>query len=261
MINNRKYYERIKNLNKVHYAAEVPYYSIADLRPVEIKLLTKLKKGAKVLDLACGSGRFSIGAAKLGFNVIGVDITPEAIKAAKNRADKDKLNKVRFLEGDMTNLEFENNTFDYTFCPRFSINAVATFEQRAKAIREMLRVTKEGGTIFIESFNKWYLKSGILNLIKLYLMDSFRAAQILISNIVGYEYKGLLPGDIVYPANKVIGAPEGFAHLPTVFEVQRWIPSDINYKTTSITEIINEGKFDLMKYFRYSIWIIIKKTK
>lgn len=57
----------------------------------------------------------------------------------------------------MTNLFFKDKGFDYVFCPRFSINAVATFSQREKAIEEMLRIVKDDGIVFIESFNKFYL--------------------------------------------------------------------------------------------------------
>ncbi|MDD3735132.1 MAG: class I SAM-dependent methyltransferase [Candidatus Pacebacteria bacterium] len=261
MIDNKKYYDRINKLNKVHYAAEVPYYSVAELRPVEIKLLSKLKKGSRILDLACGSGRFSIGAAKLGFKVTGLDVTPEAVKAARARAKRDKLNNVEFVEGDMTDLRFKDSTFDYTFCPRFSINAVATHDQRSKAVKQMLRVTKKSGKVFIESFNKWYLGKGFVGPIKLYVADLKRNFQILLSNITGTEYGGLLPGDVVYPANKVKGAPDGFTHLPTIFEVQSWIPKGIKSQFFSIPQIIDTGKFDLMKYFRYSIWVILKPEK
>lgn len=261
MIDNKRYYDRINKLNKVHYAAEVPYYSVAELRPVEIKLLSGLKKGSKVLDLACGSGRFSIEAAKLGFNVTGLDVTPEAVKAARARAKKNKLNNVEFVEGDMTDLKFKDDTFDYIFCPRFSINAVATHEQRSKAVRQMLRVSKKEGKVFIESFNKWYLGKGLVGPIKLYITDLGRYLKIVVGNIIGTEYEGLLPGDVVYPANKVKSAPDGFTHLPTIFEVQSWIPKGIEFQSFSIPQIIDSGKFDLMKYFRYSIWVILNPKK
>ncbi|MBU1149122.1 class I SAM-dependent methyltransferase, partial [Patescibacteria group bacterium] len=67
------YYNKIKKLNIEHYAGEISYYTKAELRKVEIKILMSLKRGAKILDLGCGAGRFSIGAGQLGFNVIGID--------------------------------------------------------------------------------------------------------------------------------------------------------------------------------------------
>ncbi len=66
-------------------------------------------------------------------------------------------------------------------------------------------------------------------------------------------YFGLLPGDIVYKANKVIGASNGYAHIPSIFELQKLIPKNIKFKFYSIPQIIKNKKFDLLKFFRYSI--------
>lgn len=205
IIDQKEYYKKIKELNIVHYAGEVSYYSKAPLRKVEKKLLSKLKPNTDLLDLGCGSGRFSVGAAQIGFNVTGVDITPQAIEAAKRKAEKSELTNVRFLVGDMTNLSFKDKNFDYVFCPRFSINAVATFSQRKKAIEEMLRIVKDDGIVFIESFNKFYLGKGIIFLLKNIIRDILRYISIFYSYLRNKKYLGLLPGDIVYKANKVKG--------------------------------------------------------
>jgi ubiquinone/menaquinone biosynthesis C-methylase UbiE len=255
MINQEKYYQKIKKLNIEHYAAEVPYYTKAPLRKVEITLLKTLPKGSKILDLGCGAGRFSIGAARMGFNVTAVDITPASIRNAKQRAIKNKLKNVNFLVGDMTNLDFRDSVFDYVFCPRFSINAVATYEKREQAIKEMFRVVKPDGKVFIESFNKLYLGRGPILVIQNIVTDLKRCIQILIMNT---SYEGELPGDIIYDANKVIGAPKGYAHLPTIYELKS-LTSSFDRRSYSIKNIVDQVKFDLLKYFRYSIWIIIKK--
>lgn len=254
------YYRKIKNLNISHYAGEVPYYTQAPLREVERKLLTSLPKQSKILDLGCGSGRFSIGAAQIGHNVTGMDITPEAISAATEKAKKLNLNNVHFLVGDMTDIPLENNEFDYVFCPRFSINAVATFEKRKRAIGEMIRVVKPERVVYIESFNKLYLGKGPVLPLKNLLGDFLKHISMFWHHLVGKEYKDLLPGDIVYKSNKVVGASEGYAHLPTIFELKKLLPKDVAYEFYSIPQILNKRKsFDLVKYFRYSMWIVLKK--
>jgi ubiquinone/menaquinone biosynthesis C-methylase UbiE len=134
-MNENDYYARIKELNISHYAGEVSYYTQAPLREVEKKLLASIPKGSRILDVGCGSGRFSIGAAQSGHTVTGIDITPAAITAASEKAKNLKLGDVSFLVGDMTEMSFQNNEFDYAFCPRFSINAVATFQKRKKSHR------------------------------------------------------------------------------------------------------------------------------
>ena len=256
------YYRRIKNLNISHYAGEVPYYTQAPLRGVERKLLTSLPKQSKILDLGCGSGRFSIGAAQIGHNVTGMDITPEAISAATEKAKKLNLSNVNFLVGDMTDMPFKNNEFDYVFCPRFSINAVATFEKRKRTIDEMIRVVKPERVVYIESFNKLYLGKGPVLPLKNLFGDLLKRISMFWHNLVGKEYKGLLPGDIVYKSNKVVGASEGYAHLPTIFELKKLLLKDVANEFYSIPQILNKRKsFDLVKYFRYSIWIFLKKPK
>lgn len=257
-IDSKEYYDKIKKLNIEHYAGEVSYYTQAPVRKVEQIILSKLKPVSSILDLGCGSGRFSIGAAQMGFNVTGVDITPEAINAAKQKAEKLGVKNINFLVGDMTNLPFQNKSFDYVFCPRFSINAVATFSQRKKAVEEMLRVVKDDGTVFIESFNKLYLGRGIVFFSKNIMRDVGGYFAILYAWLKNKKYYGLLPGDIVYESNKVKTASKGYAHLSTVFELTRLTPKDIDLKFYSIPQI--QGKrFDLFKFFRYSIWLFLKK--
>lgn len=241
-----------------HFADEVPFYSTAELRPVEKILLSGFSKGTKLLDLACGSGRFSIGAAKMGFNVLGIDITPQAIVAARTRAGRLKLTNVHFRVGDMTEIDLKSDMFDYVICPRFSINAISVYPRRLQAIKEMIRVVKPGGKVYIESFNRWYLGRGLITPIKLYLIDLFRYIKIWISNINKSEYKGLLPGDLIYPANKIKGAKEGYTHLPSILSIREWVPPDISFKFYSIPQMLKQEKFDLLKYFRYSIWLVIE---
>lgn len=256
---NEGYYQRIKELNIVHYTGEILFYSKAPLRKAEIVFLKNIKSGLKLLDLGCGSGRFSINSAKLGFDVTGVDITPEAINTCKKRAEKEKLINTTFLVGDMSELSFPDNAFDFVFCPRFSINALSTFDRRRKAINEMIRVVKPKGKIFIESFNKFYLGKGPLLVIETLSKDFLRYINIFLHKIINKEYKGLLPGDIIYKANKVLTASKGYAHLSTVFELGRMVPKEKNFDFYSIPQIIQNKKMDLVKHFRYSIWMIITK--
>lgn len=61
------------------------------LRPVE---------GARVLDLACGSGRHSLELRRRGFEVVGADISPELLEIARRDADEQDL-EVEFVGGDM----------------------------------------------------------------------------------------------------------------------------------------------------------------
>src|SRR3954447_25521884 len=73
-----------------------------------------ITKGMKVLDLGCGDGTTALPAAKLGADVIGVDIARNLAKAGNKRAAELGLTNCRFQEGDASNLEqLPDRTFDF----------------------------------------------------------------------------------------------------------------------------------------------------
>lgn len=65
-----------------------------------IEKALELKKGMKILDLACGQGRHAIELARRGYDVKGFDYSDYLIKVAKERAGKENL-KIEFIKGDM----------------------------------------------------------------------------------------------------------------------------------------------------------------
>lgn len=249
---SEKYYNRIKSFNVTHYAGEVSYYSVAPLRAAEKELLSQLPKGAKILDIGCGSGRFSINAAKMGFDVTGIDITPAAIASCKKRAKQMKLNNATFEVLDITEAK-PRKEFDFVFCPRFVINAISTDERRRAAINNMYGYCRENGTIFVESFNIMYLGKGPVQPINNILKHTYRSIKITYARLRNKDYNGLFPGDITYPANKAKNATDGYAHLPSIFEVSSYLK---NGKMQSIYEVTGVKKFDPLRAFRYSIWTI-----
>src|ERR1700761_4659531 len=59
-----------------------------------------ITKGLKVLDLGCGDGTTAIPEAKLGADVLGVDIAGNLVEAGKKRAHNEGLSNCKFQEGD-----------------------------------------------------------------------------------------------------------------------------------------------------------------
>src|SRR5262249_49544985 len=71
-------------------------------------------KGLKVLDLGCGDGTTAVPAAKLGADVLGVDIARNLVDAGNKRAAELGLKSCRFQEGDASNLEqLADQSFDF----------------------------------------------------------------------------------------------------------------------------------------------------
>jgi ubiquinone/menaquinone biosynthesis C-methylase UbiE len=105
-----------------------------------------LSKASKVLDLGCGDGTTAIPAAKLGADVLGVDIAANLVAAGNKRAAELGLPNCRFQEGDATNLhQLTNQTFDLTVSIFGAMFAPKPFD----VAKEMVRVSKPGGKIIM----------------------------------------------------------------------------------------------------------------
>jgi SAM-dependent methyltransferase len=72
-------------------------------------LLEQIENGCEApygaaLDLGCGTGRYSVELAQRGWEVVGLDVVPRAVELARQRSHDAEVT-VRFVEGDVTNLE------------------------------------------------------------------------------------------------------------------------------------------------------------
>ena len=101
-----------------------------------------LKQGMQVLDAACGTGNAAIPAAKAGAYVTGVDIAPNLLEAARERARRERLN-IRFDEGDVEALPYADASFDLVVSMFGAIFA----PRPERAAAELIRVCRPGGQI------------------------------------------------------------------------------------------------------------------
>jgi ubiquinone/menaquinone biosynthesis C-methylase UbiE len=103
-----------------------------------------ITKGLKVLDLGCGDGTTALPAAKLGADVLGVDIASNLVAAGNKRAKAQGLTNCKFQEGDASNLhELKDQTFDLVVSIFGAMFAPKPFD----VAKEMVRVTRPGGQI------------------------------------------------------------------------------------------------------------------
>ena len=103
-----------------------------------------ITKGLKVLDLGCGDGTTAIPEAKLGADVLGVDIASNLVAAGNIRAKMEGLTNCTFQEGDATDLqELKDESFDLVVSIFGAMFAPKPFD----VAREMVRVTCKGGRI------------------------------------------------------------------------------------------------------------------
>ena len=103
-----------------------------------------ISKGLKVLDLGCGDGTTALPEARLGADVLGVDIASNLVAAGNKRAKEQGLANCKFQEGDASNLhELKDDTFDLVVSIFGAMFAPKPFD----VAKEMVRVTRPGGRI------------------------------------------------------------------------------------------------------------------
>ncbi len=105
------------------------------------QLVEKIPAGGRVLEIAPGPGYFCIELAKLGdFQITGLDISKSFVKIASENAARTGV-RVDFRQGNASDMPFEDQSFDFTFCQA----AFKNFSEPVQAIAEMYRVLRPGG--------------------------------------------------------------------------------------------------------------------
>lgn len=107
-----------------------------------------LEKNTRVLDLACGKGRHSVTLNKLGYNVLGVDLSPNSIESAKYHAN----NSLDFAVHDMRNvIHGEQFKAIFNLFTSFGyFDSILDNEQVVISIHEML---EDNGFLIIDFMN------------------------------------------------------------------------------------------------------------
>ncbi|KPJ92470.1 MAG: hypothetical protein AMJ53_09330 [Gammaproteobacteria bacterium SG8_11] len=135
-----------------------PGYDSATLRffpfsADQIAQVLRPKPGQKVLDVATGTGAVAVALAQAvrpGGRVIGVDLSEGMLAQAEQNIKKMALDNVDLFRMDGENLEFKHDYFDASVCSF----GLFFMPQMDKALKELVRVTKSGGTVLFTSFSK-----------------------------------------------------------------------------------------------------------
>jgi 2-polyprenyl-3-methyl-5-hydroxy-6-metoxy-1,4-benzoquinol methylase len=143
-----------------------PYYHILyqnrSLTEAEdfIKKITqnlKLQQNSKLLDLACGKGRHAITLNKLGFDVLGIDLSEESIKYAK-QFENDTL---KFECHDMREV-YHTNEFDGIFNLFTSFGYFENYNDNFEVFKAVKTQLKEHGTFVLDYLNAEKVVSGMI---------------------------------------------------------------------------------------------------
>lgn len=111
-----------------------------------------------ILDAGGGPGRYTIELAKLGYDVVLLDLVQENLEIAKKQIKKAKIGgKVKeTVEGSITDLSrFKDNSFDAVLCLGGPLSHVYPESERQKAISELIRVAKQNAPLFVSVMSKY----------------------------------------------------------------------------------------------------------
>jgi len=135
-----------------------PYYQIlyqnrdeGEARAFVARLCTHLHPppGSRMLDIACGEGRFAVQLAALGFDVTGIDLSHANIEKAKAQEQE----RLQFFVHDMR-FPFYINYFDYAFNFFTSFGYFTHDRDHLMAAKSFAAALKKGGTLVIDYLNR-----------------------------------------------------------------------------------------------------------
>jgi 2-polyprenyl-6-hydroxyphenyl methylase/3-demethylubiquinone-9 3-methyltransferase len=108
--------------------------------------------GRRLLDVGCGGGYLCEEFAKTGFDVTGIDLSQNTLRAAREHATQSSL-RINYEEGRAEAIPFSDSSFDYVSC----CDVLEHVDDINKAISEIARVLKPGGFFFYDTINRTFV--------------------------------------------------------------------------------------------------------
>lgn len=114
--------------------------------------LAGFSRADHLLEVGCTAGHYTLMLARDGYQITGLDISPESIQAAKVRARILGLSNVEFIAADVDGMgDVANDTFDGAF----SFSTLRYVPDPVRSLREIRRVVRPGGQVVIDFPNKY----------------------------------------------------------------------------------------------------------
>ncbi|WP_435335327.1 class I SAM-dependent methyltransferase [Haloarchaeobius sp. TZWWS8] len=111
-------------------------------------------EGKNVLEIACGTGRFTVMLAERGADIVGLDISAAMLQQGRKKARAAGVDDhLEFIRGDAARLPFPDDHFDAVVAMRFFHLA----DTPASFLSEMARVSKD--QVFFDTFNRFSTRS------------------------------------------------------------------------------------------------------
>jgi len=141
--NVRRYYDDFATTYE--RARSSAYHQMID--DLEVRLTAPYARGARVLELGCGTGLILARVAEVAKEAVGVDLSEKMAERARGRGLDVQIASV-------CDLPFQDGRFDLTY----SFKVLPHVPNIGAALREAARVTRPGGHLLLELYNPWSLR-------------------------------------------------------------------------------------------------------
>ncbi|WP_418282778.1 class I SAM-dependent methyltransferase [Halorubrum sp. DTA98] len=172
-----------------------------------LSALGPIEEGHRVLEVACGTGRFTTMLADQGADIVGLDISREMLEQGREKAKEAGLSDtVAFMRGDASRLPFPDDHFDSVVAMRF----FHLMDDPIPFMKELRRVSND--QVFFDTFNRrslrllytWLLPMGSRLYSERQVIEMLRAADLTLAGeehdfVLPYGFYRELPGAIATP--------------------------------------------------------------
>lgn len=180
-LNTKAYYDELSAIYEKNRGN--PYHQFIDNIQADV-VLKYSKRRDKILDAGCGTGLIQNIIVKNHPYTTGIDFSEKMLFFAKQRG-------LNVMQGDITHLPFEDNTFDIVY----SFKVLSHIQDIGKALRELHRILKVGGFMIVGYYNKnslrFYRKKITQTLSKPFL--TFSDSQVYTRHYNEAEFISLVP--------------------------------------------------------------------
>jgi len=168
-----------------------------------IKFLS-LDRGSRIIEMGCGTGRYTIPLLKKGFNLYGIDFSKESLKILRNDSQKNDLNGSLkgLIVATGNEIPIRKDSFDAAIC----VHVLHHVPYIKKVIIEMTKVVRKGGVVAclepnpfcpywyisipINGLKKWNIEKGLVRCTDSNFRSIFKSAGLTNIKI---ENRGFIP--------------------------------------------------------------------
>ena len=209
----------------------------------------------KVLDIACGSGGYSVALAKAGYSVTAIDLDEKMIEMTLAKKHKEGLD-IDAMVCNMLDISkrFGGNAFDLVFCIGNSIVHLRSKEDILDALKQMQACVKPGGTLVIQIINFDRVFKHRISSLPTIVNDD-----IGLKFVRNYDYdekKGFIKFNTLLTVNEANGGEE----YENTVELLPLMSSDLKelMKKAGFRDISFYGDFVFSKYDEDSYMLVVK---